>query len=464
MLEKFFHRAGYLASYQLSGIKVIRLFLIIFAIKAIVAFIVFPSIGSLLGSNYHTEMFPDEYDKIAENLTIGNGYRVFPDTSPTMLRSPGFVILLAGIFYIFGKSLFAVQVIQYFMSACTAILIYRITQRLVNLPVVSLMASIIYLFHPIVIISDSRGGIDTTLMLCMTTTIWLLYRALANKRAWDYAILGLVAGYTMLVKASVALIFPAIFLYLIFSSKKSSYYLLIRNFWIVGFVATLVMMPWIIRNYELSGEFVPTMTVGGLAIFQGVEVVKHDDNGEDHLQLLEDASQEQIRIGRSMGLKMREEFFPQFYDIHDEVTFYHELGHRAWAEYKANPFLLVQAIIHNSWAFWLQGRTINATIMNIIIMIPFLLSSTLGAVMIVRNQPCGWILIISIIAFMVPHLVIIALARHCSDNYSVNGDTVSGMLIAPIYQSGSFDTSFALLKTGCLSPDVLPAACCELST
>ncbi len=417
-------------SLQIGKATILKLFLIMFAVKAVVALIVFPSIGQLLGANYHSDMFPDEYDKIAENLVLGNGYRVFADTSLTMLRSPGFVVLLAGIFWVFGKSLFAIQVVQYFMSAGTAVLVYLIARRLVASALLSTIAATVYLFHPIVVISDSRGGVDTTLMLCITATMWLLYRAIERVRAWDFIALGLIVGYTMLVKPSVALIFPSVFVFLLFSSvRRGSIALLTRNFMVTAIVASIVMLPWVVRNYELSGGFVPTMTVGGLAVFQGVEVIKNRDNGEDHRLLLDDAAAEQIRIGHSMGLQMREEFFPQFYNVHDEVTFYNELGRRAWAEYLADPALLMQAVIHNGWAFWLQGRTKIATIMNMFLMIPFLILTTFGAIKIVRRQRSGLILIIVIVAFMLPHLVIIALARHCSTIIPLMAILAAGCLL-----------------------------------
>ena len=431
--ERFDFSLRHLMQGEFNREKIVKIFMIMLAIKALVALVIFPSISEILGSNYHSDMFPDDYDSIAQNLAAGNGYRVYVDTSPTMLRSPGFVVLLAGIFYLFGKSLFAVQVVQYFMSAGAAIFVYLIAQRLVASPFVSLVAAAIYLFQPIVIISDSRGGIDTTLMLCMAATMWLLYRAIDRERWWDFVLLGLVVGCTMLVKATVALIFPAVLLYLLLSPhRKSSVFLLLRNFAITGFVAGLVMMPWIVRNYELSGDFVPTMTVGGLALFQGVEVVKHDNNGENHLQLLEDASKEQIRIGNEMNLRMREAFFPQFYDIHDEVKFYGELGRRAWDEYKADPTLLGRAIIRNSWAFWLQGRTKMATIIDMLVMVPFLVCSALGAIKIIRYQRNALILVIAIVAFMVPHLVIIALARHCTTVIPLMAILAAGCLLAPL--------------------------------
>jgi hypothetical protein len=179
-------------------------------------------------------------------------------------------------------------------------------------------------------------------------------------------------------------------------------------------VAALVMAPWVIRNYEISGKFVPTMTIGGLAMFQGEETVRNMGNGKDSKDLLDDAGKEQIRIGHEMGLRMREDFFPQFYSANDEITFYRELGHRAWAEYAAQPSLLARAIFHNTWAFWLEGRTAKATLLNASFMVPFLLLAIHGAWTMVRRERKAWILVIAIVVYVLPHLIIISVARYAS--------------------------------------------------
>ena len=172
------------------------------------------------------------------------------------------------------------------------------------------------------------------------------------------------------------------------------------------------MTPWVVRNFEISGRFVPTMTVTGLAIFQGEEAERNAGNGEDSKDLLNDAAEEQLRIGHEMGLRMREDFFPQFYRVQDEIAFYDELGRRGWTQYREHPALLARAIVHNCWAFWFQGRTYKATLINIIVMLPFILIFLCGAVVAVRRERRSWILVISVVMYVLPHLVIIAVARY----------------------------------------------------
>jgi 4-amino-4-deoxy-L-arabinose transferase-like glycosyltransferase len=398
---------------NISTRAVIIVFLLLLVLRAVIAFALIPGLTQSLGENYKSNLFPDGYDLIADNLINGHGYRVYADTSETMLRSPGFVLILAGIFALFGKSLLMVQVVQYLMSAVTAAIVYLISQRLFQVKLVSLLAVFLFLFHPISMLSDTRAGTDTTLTLCLTATIWLLLKAIDSQRWLDFVLPGLTLGYTMLVKATVALIFPVVFLFLIVSPLiRRSLRVTFGQFTLVAITAALVMTPWVARNFNVSGRFVPTMTVTGLAIFQGEEAERNAGSGQDSKDLLNEAAKEQVRIGHEMGLRMREEFFPQFYRIQDEIAFYDELARRGWTQYREHPALLMRTIVHNCWAFWFQGRTYKATLINIVVMLPFILISVCGGVVAIRRERRSWILVIAIIMYVLPHLVIIAVARY----------------------------------------------------
>jgi 4-amino-4-deoxy-L-arabinose transferase-like glycosyltransferase len=414
-----------------DGQRAMAIILILLFARAVIVFGILPALSQAIGANYQAELFPDRYDMIAENLINGNGYRVYADTSETMLRSPGFILILAAIFALFGKTLLAVQIVQFLMSAATAAMIYLMSQRLLSYPRVSLVAAALVLVHPVLMMSDTRGGTDTTLAFCLTATLWLLFRAIDSRRGVDFGLTGVVLGYTMLVKASVALIVPAIFLLLASSTTFGAQLrTLIRNFAITSVLAAFVMAPWVIRNFELSGEFVPTMTAGPMAMFQGEEGARIGFAGKDSWVVFEAVSDEQIRIGHEMGLHMRDDFFPQFYKVGDELAFYNELGHRAWAEYQAHPSLMASALAHNSWAFWFQGRTQKATLINFIIVLPFLLLSVYGAILCISRNRVSWLIVISVAAFILPHLVILTVARYVTAVIPIMSILAAGSLFA----------------------------------
>jgi hypothetical protein len=154
------------------------------------------------------------------------------------------------------------------------------------------------------------------------------------------------------------------------------------------------------------------MTVGGLSAFQGLYVVQHHSSGKQHYELLDEAAAEQARIADDMGLRVKHDFFPQFYSAKDELRFYRALGDKAKAEYWRSPLLLVRAGLYNLWSFWFQGKTNRATILNMILTIPFLILVTIGSLAAFRRELSIGLLLIFVAAFVAAHLPVIAVARY----------------------------------------------------
>lgn len=399
------------SSHQFSRFNLLVFSVVV--LKFMLLLVVFPWLLPKLGNNFNAGLFPDGYGSIAYNLVAGNGYRMYDDTSLTMLRSPGFVLVLASVFLVFGKSLFAVQFMQLLMSLATAAIIYYLANRLFKTRSIAVVASLIFLFHPGVLIAETRGGIECTLMLCFTACVALSYMVLDDPRWRNFVYLGILFGFTMLVKSSIAIYFPVLVAIILWWRPKGlSVNSLLIRFIVAGLVSVVIMMPWIIRNYNISGQFVPTMTVGGLAMFQGAYMVKNAESDKDSYVLLNEAAARQITIAHEMNLKTHEDFFPQFYSPNDEINYYNQLGRLAINDYKESPWLLLKAIEHNTWAFWFQGRTQRATILNIILTAPILVLMLWGSVLAVKTTRDAWLLLAAIVAFIAPHLFILAMARY----------------------------------------------------
>jgi hypothetical protein len=78
--------------------------------KFTLVFLIIPQFyDGAIDATYEINKFKDDYDKIAVNIIEGRGYRIHPDTAATMMRPPAYVMVLCAVFYLFGKSLLAVQ-------------------------------------------------------------------------------------------------------------------------------------------------------------------------------------------------------------------------------------------------------------------------------------------------------------------------------------------------------------------
>jgi len=382
------------------------------ALKGLLLFAIIPSFQHSSPELYNASQFMDGYELIAQNLLEGRGYRMYPDTSETLIRTPGFVVILAGIFAIAGKSLMAVKAVNLLFSLATGWLLYKLASKLTGSWLIALIASVIYLLYPGTVIAESRGGSESVFTFSIVLFMSLFYRALDTLRYRDFALAGAALGFGLLVKSAIALALPVLFLYSVVRKRsRASLWRLACLFSTKALVAFLVLSPWVIRNYKLTGKFIPTMTQGGLAAFQGLYVVEHRSSGMQHHELLSAAAAEQERIADAMGVRVQHGFYPQFYSAIDEVRYYRALGKKAIAEYRRSPVLLLRVVLYNLWGFWFQGKTNKATVLNMALTIPFLFLVTIGMFAAMRRKLYVGPLILVVGAFVAAHLPIIAVAR-----------------------------------------------------
>jgi 4-amino-4-deoxy-L-arabinose transferase-like glycosyltransferase len=274
-------------------------------------------------------------------------------------------------------------------------------------------AAAIFLLYPATILAESRGGLESVFTACAIFLLIAVYRALDSYRYRDFLIVGALFGLCLLIKSTLAFALPLLFLWLLVAKvPRPGLTKLVALFAAASAVATLALSPWIIRNYSVSGKFIPTITGGGTAAFQGLWVVKHGGSGKPHMELLNEAIEEEDRIAREMGFSFKPGFFPQFYSVDDEIRFYDELGRRTRAELMASPQLALKFVGYNAIGFWIQGRTPRATVFNAILVIPFVAVCVIGLVIAVRRRFPVAPTILLIAAYFAPHVPILGVARY----------------------------------------------------
>jgi 4-amino-4-deoxy-L-arabinose transferase-like glycosyltransferase len=406
------------------------------ALTAIVLFAMVPALSNLAGFHY-TMGFVDDYDLIAHSLANGQGYRLAPNLDETMIREPAYPLLLAGAFKIFGYSLEAARLVNLLLAGITALLLWHLAFRVTREAAVGLVAAAIFLLHPGILIVQARGGVEGLFMLGMVAFMLLLYRALEADQGRQFFVAGLVLGAAVLVR-STPLLFPlALLPLLILAAPQGARRRRLAQWAFLVAGMALAMSPWVARNYALSGHFIPTATVLGVAAQEGQYTCERLSFGRGFLPLQLEAAEQRnqlaselglrhrapLRLGTAehryklapeLGLRFKNSFYQHFYRVRDEHRFNRTLLEGAVLKYRENPALLARCVGQNLVYFWILGKNGLSTALNLVLQLP-LMALALAGLFVLRRRAmsASWTPVALLVAYVVAvHLPVMVHARH----------------------------------------------------
>ena len=390
------------------------LLLVIVSIKLLIVLVFLPWVAQTLGYTYAIAHNPDFYADIASNLSQGIGYRVFPDTTVTMYREPGYIFILAGIFHFFGDGYYAPRIFNIVFSLITALFLYKIGEEVRMPRNARILASLLFLLHPAFLFVESRLGVEGFFTMLLVITSYSMLVAQRKQTIFSFILCGGCSAVTALTRSTVIPFLLAWVAYIIVSSRQAiPARIKAKTIGVYALAFLLLFSIWPLRNYLLSGTFVYTATVSGDSLFQGMYVNKHRSPEKPFVRILIDSSKEQSRLLRSAGLQPQYSGFSYLYAKEkDELRHCNLMKKIAIVEYTNNPLLLLYAVAHNSISFWTQGGTKISTMLNTILNVPILLMTISGIfIQIRRGQYVAPILLPVLLIYLV-HLPILALVRH----------------------------------------------------
>jgi 4-amino-4-deoxy-L-arabinose transferase-like glycosyltransferase len=309
----------------------------------------------------------DNYQTLAKSISHGRGYRFFPDTALTLMREPGYPYFLAVFVHEFEDYKQAALVANMLIGGLAAILVFALARRLTALPWVPLTAALLFMAHPGIVLAELRASVETLFIFLLLIFMLLLCRALALRSVRNFAWAGMALGVATLVR-STALLFP-VFL--------AAHAFLLERGWrplvnaagraaLVIACALLVLTPWIVRNYQLVGKFIPTASVQGIAMQAGYYLCVH--NGErSFAELDQDAADQRNEIAAAQGYRFKPSYYQFFYDTGDEVKFNGELGREVVRQYVHSPATFAKCASENVFNFWYRGKNTAATTGNVVV-------------------------------------------------------------------------------------------------
>lgn len=394
-------------------------------VNAAIVLVALPRTGGVLVGSASTSgdrenyglAFGDLYDFIAKNLDQDHGYRVEPYMGETILREPGYPLLIAAVFKISGYSDQGPRLACILLAFGAAWMLLLLTRKITGDRTIALIAALLFLLYPGTLVAEARAGNEILCVATMLLFMLVLYRAVEVGRLWLYGVAGLLFGVSALVRSEV-LLFPLFLLaYFLFTSRswEARGKALVR---MMALAAGLLvaMSPWIIRNYLLVHEFVPTDTLGGVAAQEGLYTCEHLSQYESFSESQRGAGRERAEFARQLGLQFEGDYYYQFfYTPQDEMKFNRALLNHVSKEYRSNPGVLVGCAAKNFFfKFWFLGKNPDTTRMNMLVQLP-LVACALGGLIVLymigllRNAA---IILLYVIYVPIIHAPIIAHARH----------------------------------------------------
>ncbi len=213
------------------------------------SFLLFPSVSK----TYEATLDPDCFGLLGRNIYAGNGLSFKPQEGPTVFRGPlypAFIALslsLTGGWYPGG-----VWLTQSLLHGLTCWLIFLLATKLWNRRV-ALTAALLYVFYPAVLWQVPRMWNEILLAFLVAALVYLGLAYLEKPSLVKAAGIGAVLASLSLTKA---IFLPFLFLFpivLLLTGPSRN----IRDTVLIAMAALLLITPWSVRNWRLTGRLIP---------------------------------------------------------------------------------------------------------------------------------------------------------------------------------------------------------------
>lgn len=319
--------------------------------------------------------WPDSYDLYAENILNGYGFAVTPGKASVM-RGPVQPLVGALIFLIFGvRNLVAVQVLHALLDGVTALLVFVIGRRAFG-RTVGLAAAGVFACYPLSIWYSGKMSMVPLLTMLYCLLCWVVLNSTRGLTVARSLIVGVVLGITTLT-LPITLLFPP-FLLGLWLLMRLGFARAVVHWIVVCAVAAAVVAPWTIRNYRVSGRFIPVSAGGGYAVLFGDILAErfdgfspYSDEYPDENALLHVAND---RVKALLPPDAAARF--SHLDIEPEATV--ALNRYAVRSLLSRPLWLARKVATQAVTFWYMGnnrvKTIAILLIQLLWVVPWFIA------------------------------------------------------------------------------------------
>jgi hypothetical protein len=200
----------------------------------------------------------DQYHDLAARLARGEPFA-------TTDVPWGYAYFAAFFYRFFGERIWVPLTVQVIINAAAPILLYQLVRPLTSQRVAVLAALItgVFSFNNVYASTQASDALCTVIFLLSVLT---LARAISTGSLALFALSGLLFGVVPQFRPNMVL-FPAVIAagYVLYHRAGRQ----LLQMLVFGILVIAALAPWIIRNYQLTGLFMPTSTHGGVQLWYG---------------------------------------------------------------------------------------------------------------------------------------------------------------------------------------------------
>jgi hypothetical protein len=219
----------------------------------------------------------NDYKRVAQLLRQGGLGSLFSSSSPlsdlnTLGHPPGYSILIAIVYSVFGGSDTAVQFVQIVCDALSVVMIFLIVAELLDLSA-ALAAGTLAAFSPQLAWNSVLLLPDSLFVLPILLAVYLVTRAVKNPRLRTFVLTGALVGISCWLRANAMLLpffFAAAVLLLFPRERRIRYALALTG------GTLLILLPLTIRNAIVFHRFIPLSMGAGQTLLEGIADYDHE--------------------------------------------------------------------------------------------------------------------------------------------------------------------------------------------
>ncbi|HYP18867.1 MAG TPA: glycosyltransferase family 39 protein [Chloroflexia bacterium] len=195
-----------------------------------------------------------QFHELAENLASGHGFTIAG--SAVINRMPGYPVLLAGLYLVTGPSLVAARLLNTVLGALCVPLVYQLGKQLWGQRV-GLGAGTIFALDPFSMFWP-QFLLSENLQILLVTLLGVLLTG-AQSSILRAQLAGIVAALSILTHPGTLLVVAAALVWYWFYGRGRRFP--VRHFVFLALSLLVLMSFWTVRNWTLTGRFVP-LTAG----------------------------------------------------------------------------------------------------------------------------------------------------------------------------------------------------------